>query len=211
MRVRIKICGITSVADALAAVEAGADAIGLMLWAPSKRYVTNAQAAEIVRALPPFVSKVGVFVDPQAGEIHRALAEIGLDTIQLHGEETPEFCRQFAPVKVMKAFRVKNAESLKRLSDFNTDAWLLDSYVAGQQGGTGAVFNWDLAVQAKDAGKPIVLAGGLTPENIAQAVHEVWPYGVDVSSGVESAPGRKDPEMIRQFIAAVRGIEVEQM
>jgi len=211
MRVRIKICGITSVADALAAVEAGADAIGLMLWAPSKRYVTNAQAAEIVRALPPFVSKVGVFVDPQAGEIHRALAEIGLDTIQLHGEETPEFCRQFAPVKVMKAFRVKNAESLKRLSDFNTDAWLLDSYVAGQQGGTGAVFNWDLAVQAKDAGKPIVLAGGLTPENIAQAVHEVWPYGVDVSSGVESAPGKKDPEMIRQFIAAVRGIEVEQM
>jgi phosphoribosylanthranilate isomerase len=211
MRVRIKICGITSVADALAAVEAGADAIGLMLWAPSKRYVTNAQAAEIVRALPPFVSKVGVFVEPSAGEVHRALAEIGLDTIQLHGEETPEFCHQFAPVKVMKAFRVKDAESLTQLADFNTDAWLLDSYVAGQQGGTGAVFNWDLAVQAKDSGKPIILAGGLTPENIAEAVHQVWPYGVDVSSGVESAPGKKDREMIRQFIAAVRGIEAEQM
>lgn len=211
MRVRIKICGITSVADALAAVEAGADAIGLMLWAPSKRYVTNAKAAEIARALPPFVSKVGVFVDASAEEVRRAVSEIGLDTVQLHGEETPQFCAQFAPVKTVKAFRIKDSNSLTPLNGFNTDAWLLDSYVAGQQGGTGAVFNWDLAVQAKDAGKPIILAGGLTPENIAEAVHQVWPYGVDVSSGVESAPGKKDREMIRDFVAAVRGIEAEQL
>jgi phosphoribosylanthranilate isomerase len=207
MRVRIKICGITSVADALAAAEAGADAIGLMLWGPSKRYVTNEKAAEIVRALPPFISKVGVFVDPPAGEVHRALAEIGLDTIQLHGDESPVFCRQFGPVKTVKAFRVKNAGSLKQLTDFNTDAWLLDSYVAGELGGTGAVFNWDLAVQAKDSGKPIILAGGLNPENIAEAIHEVWPYGVDVSSGVEASPGKKDHELVREFVAAVRGIE----
>jgi phosphoribosylanthranilate isomerase len=169
--------------------------------------VTNAKAAEIVRSLPPFVSKVGVFVDPTAEEVFRAVREIGLDTIQLHGEETPEFCRQFAPLKVMKAFRVKDAASLASLTDYNTDAWLLDSYVAGEKGGTGAVFNWDLAVQAKDSGKPIVLAGGLTPENIAEAVHEVWPYGVDVSSGVELAPGKKDAEMIRRFVEAIRGIE----
>jgi phosphoribosylanthranilate isomerase len=207
MRVRIKICGITSVGDAQAAAEAGADAIGLMLWGPSKRFVTNAKAAEIVRSLPPFVSKVGVFVDPTAEEVFRAVKEIGLDTIQLHGEEMPEFCRQFAPLKVMKAFRVKDAASLTTLTDYNTDAWLLDSYVAGEKGGTGAVFNWDLAVQAKDSGKPIVLAGGLTPENIAEAVHEVWPYGVDVSSGVESAPGKKDAEMIRRFVAGVRSID----
>ncbi len=207
MRVRIKICGITSVGDAQAAAEAGADAIGLMLWGPSKRFVTNTKAAEIVRSLPPFVSKVGVFVDATAEEVFRAVKEIGLDTVQLHGEETPEFCRQFAPLKVMKAFRVKNAASLATLTDYNTDAWLLDSYVAGEKGGTGAVFNWDLAVQAKDSGKPIVLAGGLTPENIAEAVHEVWPYAVDVSSGVESAPGKKDAEMIRRFVEAIRGIE----
>jgi len=207
MRVRIKICGITSVGDAQAAAEAGADAIGLMLWGPSKRFVTNTKAAEIVRSLPPFVSKVGVFVDATAEEVLRAVKEIGLDTIQLHGEETPEFCKQFAPLKVMKAFRVKDASSLVTLTDYNTDAWLLDSYVAGEKGGTGAVFNWDLAVQAKDSGKPIVLAGGLTPENIAEAVHEVWPYAVDVSSGVESAPGKKDAEMIRRFVEAIRGIE----
>ncbi|MCD6050964.1 MAG: trpF [Verrucomicrobia bacterium] len=207
MRVRIKICGITSVADAQAAAETGADAIGLMLWGPSKRFVANAQAAEIVRSLPPFISKVGVFVDATAGEIFRAIEEIGLDTIQLHGAEVPEFCRQFKAVKVMKAFRVKDASSLTTLTDYDTDAWLLDSYVAGQQGGTGAVFNWDLAVQAKDSGKPIVLAGGLTPENIAEAVHEVWPYAVDVSSGVELAPGKKDVELMRRFIEAIHGIE----
>lgn len=194
-------------ADAQAAVEAGADAIGLMLWGPSKRFVTNAQAAEVVRSLPPFVSKVGVFVDPNAGEVFRAVEEIGLDTIQLHGAETPEFCRQFAALKVMKAFRIKDASSLATLTDYNTDAWLLDSYVAGQQGGTGAAFNWDLAVQAKDSGRPIVLAGGLTPENIAEAVHEVWPYAVDVSSGVESAPGKKDTELMRRFVEAVHGID----
>lgn len=194
-------------ADAQAAAEAGSDAIGLMLWGQSKRFVTNAQAAEIVRSLPPFISKVGVFVDATAGEVFRAIEEIGLDTVQLHGAETPEFCRQFKAVKVMKAFRVKDASSLVTLTDYDTDAWLLDSYVAGQRGGTGAVFNWDLAVQAKDSGKPIVLAGGLTPENIAEAVHEVWPYAVDVSSGVESAPGKKDAEMIRQFVAGVRSMD----
>jgi phosphoribosylanthranilate isomerase len=209
MHVRIKICGITSVADAQAANEAGADAIGLMLWGPSKRYVTNALAAEIVRSLPPFMAKVGVFVNPTAEEVLLAVKEIGLDTIQLHGDETPEFCRQFAPLKVMKAFRVKDASSLTTMADYDTDAWLLDSYVAGEKGGTGAVFNWDLAVQAKDSGRPVVLAGGLTPENIAEAVHQVWPYGVDVSSGVESAPGKKDPEMIRRFVAAIRNLEIE--
>lgn len=209
MRVRIKVCGITSVADAMAAVDAGVDALGFMLWSKSKRAVNVQEAAKIARLLPPFVSKVGVFVNPTAEEVKEAVAEVGLDTIQLHGEETPDFCWQFAPTKVVKAFRIKNAESLKTLPTYETDAWLLDSYVAGEQGGTGAVFNWDLAVQAKDSGRPIILAGGLTPENIAEAVHEVWPYGVDVSSGVESAPGKKDAEMIRRFVRRVREVEAE--
>ncbi|MEW6303243.1 MAG: phosphoribosylanthranilate isomerase [Verrucomicrobiota bacterium] len=210
MRVKIKICGITSIPDAMGAIEAGADALGLMLWAPSKRYVTNKQAAEIARAVPPFVSRVGVFVNATLDEIRRAIEEVGIDTVQFHGDEPPEFCQQIRGVKTVKAFQIQNVHSLKQLSAFDTDAWLLDSFAKGKRGGTGETFNWDLAVEAKDWARPIILAGGLTPENVAQAVHEVWPYGVDVSTGVESAPGRKDPKMIRHFVEAVRSIEGER-
>lgn len=207
MLTKVKICGITRLPDALAAVEAGADALGFMFYEGSKRNIAPTAAAQIIRALPPFIAKVGVFVNASAEAVRAVVAECGIDTLQFHGEETPEFCRQFAPLKVVKAFRIQNAASLQPLPDYGVDAWLLDSYVAGQRGGTGERFNWDLACAAKELGRPVILAGGLTPENVADAVHQVWPFGVDVSSGVESAPGQKDAELVRSFIKNVRGVE----
>lgn len=205
MIVKVKICGITSAADALAAVDAGADALGFMFYAPSPRNVNFDVAAEIIRQLPPFVAKVGVFVNPAEAEVRRAIAECGLDTLQFHGEETPEFCRQFG-LKTMKAFRVRDAESLRQTDAYANEAWLLDSYVAGQLGGTGARFNWDLATEAARR-HTVLLAGGLTPENAAEAVRKVRPYGLDVSSGVESAPGRKDAAKVGAFIAAAKSVQ----
>lgn len=210
MNIKVKICGITNQLDASAAVAAGADALGFMFYEPSSRYVTTAQASAIIASLPPFVSKVGVFVNAAEDAIRQTISACGLDTLQFHGDETPDFCRRFAPLKVIKAFRIQDQNSLQSLEHFSTDAWLLDSYSPHQVGGTGVAFNWDLAAQAREAGRPIILAGGLNPENIAEAIHQVWPFAVDVSSGVESAPGRKDPELMRTFIAAVRGIELEQ-
>ncbi len=203
MSVRVKICGITRAEDALAAVDAGADALGFMFVEASPRCVTPEQAAGILRELPPFVARVGVFVNPSAHKVRAAIAETGIDTLQFHGEETPAFCRQFG-LRVIKAFRVRDAESLKPLSDFRSETWLLDSFVAGKHGGTGAVFNWDLAAQAVKQGGRVILAGGLTPENAADAVRRVRPYALDVSSGVELAPGRKDTAKVRAFIAAAR-------
>lgn len=204
MIVRVKICGITRTEDALAAADAGADALGFMLHEASPRRVTREQAGAIISTLPTFVSRVGVFVNPTETEVRAAIAECGIDTLQFHGEESPEFCRQFG-LRVVKAFRVRDAESLKPLANFPTEAWLLDSFVAGQHGGTGAVFNWDLATQAVKQGGRVILAGGLTPENAADAVRRVRPYALDVSSGVESAPGKKDPTQVRAFIAAAKG------
>lgn len=208
MRLKVKICGITRLPDALAAVEAGADALGFMFYEGSQRHITPAAAAAIIRALPPFVAKVGVFVNASAETVRATVAECGLDTLQFHGEEAVEFCRQFAPLKVVKAFRIQNAASLQPLPDYAVDGWLLDSYVAGHRGGTGEKFNWELAAQAKELGRPVILAGGLTPENIADAIQQVWPFGVDVSSGVESAPGQKDAGLVRQFVSIVRQMEL---
>lgn len=203
MRVRVKICGITRAEDALAAAEAGADALGFMLFKSSPRCVTPAQTSAIIRALPPFIARVGVFVNPSESEVHSAIAGCGIDTLQFHGEEPPEFCRQFG-LRVVKAVRVHDAESLKSLAAFSSETWLLDSFVAGRHGGTGVVFNWDLAAAAVKQGRRVILAGGLTPENAAEAVRRVRPYALDVSSGVESAPGIKDVKKVRAFIAAVQ-------
>jgi phosphoribosylanthranilate isomerase len=204
MQLKIKICGITSPEDARAAVAAGADALGFMLFEGSPRYVPLKTVAAIARQLPPFVSKVGVFVNAAEAFIREATAQCGLEVLQFHGEESPEFCRRFDR-PVVKAFRVRDGASLALLPGYDTSAWLLDSYVPGQSGGTGVQFNWDLARQAGQLGRPIILAGGLTPENIAQAVRQVQPYGVDVSSGVESAPGKKDAAKLRAFVRAARG------
>ena len=199
----VKICGITNPADARVAAEAGADMVGLMFYERSPRHVSLATAAEIARALPPFVAKAGVFVNAPAETVLEAVAACGLNLLQFHGDETPEYCGQF-PLMSIKAFRVRDAESLKVLTNYATGAWLLDAWVADKPGGTGARFNWDLAVAAKEFGRPIFLAGGLTPENVADAVRQVRPYGVDVSSGVEAAPGQKDPAKVREFIRAAK-------
>ena len=200
---KVKICGITNLADAAVAVESGADAIGLMLFRDSPRSVDPKTARSIVRSLPPFVAKVGVFVDADEGFVQRMIEETGIDTLQFHGDESPEFCAQFR-LPVIKAFRIRDRESIARLKSYATAGWLLDSFVPGKQGGTGERFNWDLAVEARGLGRPILLAGGLEPGNIAEAVAKVRPYGVDVSSGVESAPGRKDAAKVRDFISAAK-------
>jgi phosphoribosylanthranilate isomerase len=206
MSVKVKICGITSVADGLAAAEAGADMVGLMFYDKSPRCISFATGSEISRALSPFIVKVGVFVNPDEDTVMRAIGECGVTLLQFHGEETPEFCAQFG-VMSMKAFRVRAAESLLALPNYATDAYLLDAYSPDAHGGTGAKFNWELAIAAKQHGKPIFLAGGLTPENVGAAVRQVQPFGVDVSSGVESAPGKKDPAKVHAFIQAAKQIE----
>ena len=205
MSVKVKICGMTSVADALAAAEAGADMIGLNFYDGSPRHITLATAVEISRALPPVVLRVGVFVNPVEALVTRAIAECGLSLLQFHGDEPSDFCTQFG-LMCMKAIRVRDEDSLQQLEHFHTDAFLLDAHSQTWLGGTGEKFNWDLAIAAQKFGKPIFLAGGLTPENVADAVKKVRPFAVDVSSGVESAPGNKDAAKVRAFIAAAKSV-----
>jgi phosphoribosylanthranilate isomerase len=199
MAVRVKICGITDLEDALGALAAGADALGFIFYRKSPRFISFQNAREIISKLPPFVSKVGVFVDENLQTIQEVSDQTGIDTIQLHGSEPPEFCEGLR-WPVIKAVRVRNEGSLKQLERYRVSAFLLDSYVPGQPGGTGEKFNWELAIQAKRANRPVILAGGLTPLNIREAVSAVRPFAVDVSSGVESAPGKKDLQKVREFI-----------
>jgi phosphoribosylanthranilate isomerase len=204
---RIKICGLTRLADALAAVEAGADALGFVFVPGTPRAVTLAQAMALVRALPPLVTKVGLFVNAEPSLVRDTVVAVGLDTIQLHGEEAPDFAAEFrGRTKVIKAFRVRDAASLSALPAYreSVDAFLLDAFVAGAHGGTGSKFDWSLALPAKALGPPVILAGGITPDNAAEAVRQVRPFALDVSSGVEAAPGQKDPEKIRRLIREAR-------
>jgi phosphoribosylanthranilate isomerase len=203
---RVKICGITNLADALAAVAAGADALGLNFYEKSPRHVSLKTAAEISQQLPPFVMRAGVFVNADEDLVTRAIAESNLSLLQFHGDETPEFCTLFGLMS-MKAFRIRDEASLQALRDYPTDAWLLDAYSPAKPGGTGETFNWDLALEARSWGRPVFLAGGLTPENVAEAVRHAQPFGVDVSSGVEAAPGRKDHAKVRAFIQAAKSVE----
>ena len=205
METRVKICGITNLADALAAVEAGADALGFNFYEKSPRFISLKTAAEISRQLPTFVMRVGLFVNAPEDLVTRAIGECGLTMLQFHGDEPPEFCTQFGLMS-MKAFRIRDAESLVEIPNYQTDAYLLDAFSPEARGGTGETFNWDLAVEAQKFGKPIFLAGGLTPENVAAAVRKVRPFGVDVSSGVESSPGKKDHAKVNAFIQAVKQI-----
>jgi phosphoribosylanthranilate isomerase len=202
-RLFVKICGITSVADAEAAAAAGADAIGLNCYPRSLRYVTPARAAEIVRALPPRRPlRVGVFVNAPPAEIAALDAALGLDVIQLHGDEDPEYVARVGP-KAMKAIRVTGPESLAALRSYRCQAFLLDGPAGGAYGGAGRGFDWSLARAAKGVWR-LVIAGGLTPHNVAEAVTAARPYGVDVASGVESEPGVKDPALMQAFVAAAR-------
>jgi phosphoribosylanthranilate isomerase len=197
-QVKVKVCGMTSLKDALVAVEGGSDAVGFIFYKKSPRSVTMKTVREIVLELPPFVDTVGVFVDETAEQINKIADYCNLDIIQLHGDESPTFCKKIRR-KVIKAFRIKDMQSVKKLSSFQVSGFLLDTFSENLHGGTGKVFDWNLALPAKKFG-PVIMAGGLTPNNVQQAVRQIRPYGVDVCSGVESEPGIKDHKKVRAFL-----------
>lgn len=201
--VRSKICGITRPEDAIVAAQAGADAIGLVFYAPSPRAVNVQQAREIIRALPPFVTVVGLFVNASACEINETLDSVPLDLLQFHGDESPEQCSGYHRPYI-KALRVRPGDNLEAACERYSSAsgLLLDAFVEGVPGGTGLAFDWNLVPAALP--KPIILAGGLTPENVSEAIERVRPFGVDVSGGVELSKGIKDAHRVQAFVKAVR-------
>ncbi len=200
--IKIKICGITNLDDALAASDAGADALGFNFYKKSPRFIAPEKAAEIIERLPPFIAPVGIFVNEREEKIRDIMFTTGIKVLQFHGDERPEFCERFAS-RVIKAFQVKDKESLKLMAQYHVSALLLDSYRKGVRGGTGVVFDWHLAVVAKTFGR-VILAGGLTPDNVAEAVKLVQPYGIDVAGGVEREKGIKDYVKMKKFIIEVR-------
>jgi phosphoribosylanthranilate isomerase len=210
VRTRIKICGITRAQDARAAAECGADAIGLVFYPPSPRYLSTERAVELRDALPPFVQTVALFVNPDAAQVAQVLQRVRPALLQFHGEETPEFCGQFG-VPFVKAYRVRGGgkpggDALEYLRPFSrAAAWLFDSHVP-EYGGVGEGFDLSLMPVVKE--KPVILSGGLSRANVAEAIRRVRPWGVDVSSGVESAKGVKDAAKIAAFIAEVRDADV---
>ncbi len=210
MRTRIKLCGITRPGDGRAAAEAGADAIGLVFYPPSPRYLSTERALEIRDALPPFVQTVALFVNPDAAQVAQVIGRVRPAMLQFHGEETPQFCAQFG-MPYLKACRVKRGTNagvdlLEYLQPFSSAAaWLLDSYVE-EYGGVGERFDWSIVPRRLE--RPLILSGGLASGNVAEAIRRVRPWGVDVSSGVESAKGIKDSAKIAAFIAEVRNADV---
>ena len=206
MPTRIKICGITRIEDALTATRLGADAIGFIFWRKSARFISPAKAREIVDELPPFVSAVGVYVDPEEGWVEESSNIARLSLLQFHGDESPEFCDQFS-LPYIKALRVREGMDLLQYEDQYSSArgLLLDTYTEGMPGGTGDTFNWDLIPQGLTV--PLILSGGLHPGNVTMAIKKVQPWAVDVSSGVESAKGIKDAEKIADFMRGVRHSE----
>lgn len=203
--IRVKICGITNLDDAIAASDAGADALGFVFYKASPRYIDPIKAGEIIKRLPPFVKSVGVFVDENESEVRRIIDLTGIDLLQLHGDELPEFCDLFGR-PVVKAVRIKDKDSISILAEYNVSAFLLDSHSETAYGGTGKGFDLDIAIEAKRYGR-VILSGGLTPDNIRGAVEKVRPYAVDVSSGVEASRGKKDHEKMRLFIKRAKSTQ----
>jgi phosphoribosylanthranilate isomerase len=201
MPVRVKICGITRLADALKAVEYGADALGFNFWPKSKRFCPPGRAARIIAELPPFVALVGVFVNASAAHIERVVKKTRIGWAQLHGDESPAFCRKLK-LPWVKAIAIEGPESLARLREYSANAFLLDAPTRGY-GGSGQTFDWRWLAGLRSPA-PVLLAGGLDPTNVAEAVARVRPGGVDVASGVESAPGVKDARKMKQFIRAAK-------
>lgn len=204
--VKIKICGITNMEDAIICAERGVDVLGFIFYDKSPRYVEPKTVFQIRKRLPPFITTVGVFVNSSIEAVKSVLAETNVDCVQFHGDESPGFCDgvyEFADKKVIKAFRIRERLDIQKLGNYNVDAYLLDTYREGVPGGTGETFDWNLAAEAK-SNRRIILSGGLTPENISRAIKLVRPYAVDVSSGVEAKAGKKDSDKLKKFIDQVR-------
>lgn len=201
---RIKICGMTNKKDALAAADLGVDMMGFIFYAGSKRAVDPMVAEDIVNELPASVMKVGVFVDEAREKVLEIAQNAQLDALQFHGSETPEYCRAFkGNYKVIKAFRLKSKKDLAAVNDYDVDYLLLDTYKSDAVGGTGEAFDWKMLKDFEFL-KPVILSGGLTPANVGRAIQEVVPYGVDVATGVEASPGRKDTGLMKKFVEEVR-------
>lgn len=206
---RVKICGITNLEDALAAVEAGADALGFNFYKGSTRYLAPEAARLVVREVPPEVLCVGVFVNESREAVEEAVAESGVAAAQLHGDEPPEFCESLGVARVIKALRGRAGFEAAGATRYKTEAILLDAYDPCAWGGTGKTCDWELARRVRESVARLYLAGGLTPENVAEAIRAVAPFGVDVCGGVERAPGLKDHALVRRFVAAAREASAE--
>lgn len=200
---KVKICGITTLEDARAAVDAGADALGFVFFDKSPRCINPAAAAQIIGKLPPFIQTVGLFVNEETEKINWTADYCGLDVVQLHGDESPNDCLDINR-RVIKAFRIKDIVSIEPMGKYQVSGYLLDAWSPDHFGGTGKSFNWEMAAAARQYGR-IILAGGLSPENVAEAISVTQPYAVDVSSGVESSPGKKDKEKMREFLRRAKG------
>lgn len=205
--VKTKICGVTNARDARWAARCGADAIGFNFVPGSPRCCDPGRVAAIRMELPPFVSCVGVFANARYERVREIADTCDLDYVQLHGRESADECRRLRDLGVIKAFRIRSEEDLKKLDRYDVDAYLLDAYVKGQLGGTGEQFEWDIACAARTHGS-VILAGGLNPDNVMEAVKTARPYGVDVASGVEDEPGSKSHEKVEAFVRAAKSIDV---
>lgn len=205
MRTRVKICGITNLKDAKAAVEIGADALGFVFYKKSPRRISVRDAKYIIENLPPFVERIGVFVNERKETVKKIIKKCNLSAVQFHGDETPKYCSSFKGLKVTKAIRIKDKKSFKKLTSFNNvGAILLDAFQEQKFGGTGKCFDWKLLRKYKKNKLPIILSGGLRPDNVTQAIRSVRPYAVDVSSGIESRPGKKDTRLMKAFFENIR-------
>ncbi len=201
----IKICGITNLEDARAAVAAGADALGFNFYSGSRRCISTREARQMIESLPADILSVGVFVNEGEPEtVARMASEAGISAVQLHGDETPDYCVQLSGLRIIKALRVGKDFDPACAGAFKAEAILLDAFAAHEQGGTGMTFDWSVARRARAFAPKLFLAGGLTPENVAEAIASVEPFAVDVCSGVEFAPGRKDTRRLRAFVEAAR-------
>ena len=200
---KIKICGITNLEDALAAAEYGADAVGFIFYAGSRRFIDPESVSEITKKLPPFLKKIGVFVNEEPERVIDITDIAGLDIVQLHGDETPHYCRDLNFPHI-KSFRVKDSLDPDEIRKFDTPFVLFDTYSEKEYGGTGSAFNWNLLKDKQLDDKYVIISGGLDPGNVSEGIKKTMPYAVDVSSGVELSPGKKDKEKIKNFIEAVR-------
>ncbi|MFP4026339.1 MAG: phosphoribosylanthranilate isomerase [Candidatus Brocadiia bacterium] len=205
--VKVKICGLTNVRDARYAVRRGADALGFNFVPSSSRFVEPSRAQAIICELPPLVSKVGIFVDEDPERMKEIAESCGLDYLQLHGRESPRVCNKLRDYNVIKALRIRDEDDVKKAELYRVSAYLLDAYVVGQEGGTGETFNWELA-RAAARGGYVILAGGLTPQNVRAAIEVARPYAVDVASGVEDESGEKSKELVEAFIRRAKSIDV---